>query len=129
MAYEWNLPRTANERLATQTAVGLETVLPDVIARMKIKNEPLAGIAQLTKVLADICGATNKVAPQAGPTEKFKIVIDLGGDKQDFDVKRPVVTIEAGAETGGSTEAPSEVSSLREGLSNLLTLQTEPEKA
>lgn len=119
MAIEWNAPKSVQQRLAIETAVGLEEVLPDVIARAKIKNEPLQGVAQLLKVLADIAGANANTRAPAAPTEKFKITINLGADTEVYEKTKPVVTI----------EQASEVPALAEGLGSLCSIQTEPEKA
>lgn len=119
MAEEWNAPKNSQQRLAIQTAVGLEEVLPDVIARAKVPNEPLQGVAQLVKVLADICGATANTRQPAAASEKFKIVINLGADTEVYD-KSKVVTIEH------SPGDPVEVQPQSQGLGALLSLRTEP---
>lgn len=118
LSLEWNAPKNAQQRLATEALVGLESVLPDVIARLKVKNEPLAGIAQLSKVIADIAGVggTNKAAAPA--TEKFQITINLGADQEVYDKSVPVTV-------DGNSALPPDTS----GLQSLLTLHTEPEKA
>ena len=123
MALEWNSPKNVNQRLAIQTAVGLETVLPDVIARAKVKNEPLQGVAQLVKVLADIAGAGGANKQPEPATEKFKITINLGADQEVYEKSRPVaVTVE---QTAIDDTLPDINGSIR----SLLSLQTEPEKA
>jgi hypothetical protein len=111
---EWNSPRTVTERLALEAAHGLETALPDVIARMSVKNEPLTSVVAAGQLLTKISGAGEQ-KQQAAPGEKFTIVIDLGGDKQVFEKTRPAV-IEGYA-----------VQSFAEGASTLLDLRTEPE--
>lgn len=123
MALDWNSPKNVNQRLAIQTAVGLETVLPDVIARAKVKNEPLQGVAQLVKVLADIAGAGGANKQPEPATEKFKITINLGADQEVYEKSRPVaVTVE---QTAIDDTLPDINGSIR----SLLSLQTEPEKA
>lgn len=113
----WNAPTNAQQRLANQAAVGLETVLPDVIMRAKVRNEPLQAIAQLLKVVGDIAGVgANK--PQAPPSEKFTITINLGADTEVYEKTKPVITVES---------AP-EIQPVSEGISALLALQPEPEK-
>lgn len=123
MSEEWNAPKSAQQRLAVQTAVGLEEVLPDVIARAKIKNEPLQGVAQLIKVLSDIAGASGNSRQQAPPTEKFKITINLGADTEIYNKSKPVITLEAGPQESD----PEEVQSQPSGFGELLSLQTDPE--
>jgi hypothetical protein len=124
MAEEWNAPKSAQQRLAIGAAVGLEEVLPDVIARAKVKNEPLQGVAQLVKVLADIAGANQSAGRQAAPArEQFKITINLGADQEVYNKTKPIITIEQPASD------PVEVQSQPEGLGSLLSLSPEPEKA
>lgn len=124
MAKHWNSPAAAQQRLAHQTAVGLEEVLPDVIARAKVKNEPLQGVAQLVKVLADIAGVSGNAKQSAAPVEKFKITINLGADTEVYDKTRPgpVINLESASDDNS-------VETIRTGLSSLLSIQTEPEKA
>ena len=123
-AKEWNAPRNAQERLANLTAVGLEEVLPTVIARTKVPNEPLTGVAQLVKVLADMCGATNQSKQHAAPTEKFKIVINLGADQEVHTKTKPILEVAADTAPGIPDHSVAEI---RSGLSSLLSLQTQPE--
>lgn len=123
MSEEWNAPKSAQQRLAVQTAVGLEEVLPDVIARAKIKNEPLQGVAQLIKVLSDIAGASGNSRQQAPPTEKFKITINLGADTEIYNKSKPVITLEAGPQESD----PEPVQPQSSGFGELLSLQTDPE--
>lgn len=120
MAEEWHGTTNSQQRLAMQTSIGLEEVLPDVIARAKVKNEPLQGVAQLVKVLAEICGAAGSNRQQAPASERFKITINLGADTEVFEKSKPVITVEA-------ESAPQQVQSQPQGFGSLLTLQTEPE--
>lgn len=123
LAEEWNAPKSAQQRLAIQTAVGLEEVLPDVIARAKIKNEPLQGVAQLVKVLADIAGANQTAGKQqAAPREQFKITINLGADQEVYNKTKPTIVLETNP---GADVAPEQHAT---GFGSLLSLQTDPEK-
>lgn len=79
-ATEWNKPTNINDRLALEAAVGLEIAMPSIISRMKVQNEPLQGIVQAAKVLTEIAGAGGSKDKAQGPQEKFKIVINLGGE-------------------------------------------------
>ena len=129
LALEWHGTKNAQQRLAVQTAVGLEEVLPTVIGRAKIANEPLQGVAQLVKVLADICGATaNARQATTGPTERFKITINLGADTEVYNKSKPVVVIENAAGPDAEASPGLEDQSFASGASALLALQTEPEK-
>lgn len=124
MSVEWNSPKSAQERLALQTAIGLESVLPEAISRVKIAQEPLTGIAQMVKVLADIAGANNHNKQPQAPGEKFTITINLGADKKEvYEKTRPTITVEA------APSSPEEIPTQSEGFGSLLTLQPEPEKA
>jgi len=117
-AAEWNSPRSIQQRLALEAAVALEGVLPDVVARMSAKTEPLSGVVEAGKLLTKVAGIGEKSAP--GPAgEKFTITIDLsggGGEKQTFEKTLPPV-IEA-----------FPVQPFAEGAAALLDLYTEPEK-
>jgi hypothetical protein len=130
LAIEWNAPKSAQDRLAVQTAVGLETVLPAAIARISIKNEPLAGVAQLVKVLADIAGA-NATAKQKGPPgEKFTITINIGEDKDEvYHKTKPVIEVhsDAAPAAGESEGEQPAVRALTEGAAALFSLQLKPE--
>jgi hypothetical protein len=129
MALDWNAPRNVQQRLAIQSAVGLETVLPDVIARAKVKNEPLAGVAQLVKVLMDMAGANSQNRQQAPAQEKFSITINLGADQEVYEKTKPVIQIDEADQLGQSAPFDDTLTSVRSGLSSLLAIQTEPEKA
>lgn len=125
LAEEWHAPKNSQQRLAIGAAVGLEEVLPDVIARAKIKNEPLQGVAQLVKVLADIAGANQSANRQAAPArEQFKITINLGADQEVYAKTKPVIILEAAQDP----DLPA-VQSQPQGFGSLLTLSPEPEKA
>ncbi len=127
LAEEWHAPKNVQQRLAIQTATGLEEVLPGVIARAKIKNEPLAGVAQLVKVLADICGANTSKNNAPATTEKFKITINLGADTEVYNKSKPSITVEHGVEAVPPSGSPSPIREIPEGLGNLLTLSPDPE--
>lgn len=122
LATEWNTPKNAHQRLAMSASVGLEAVLPDVIARAKITNEPLAGIAQLVKVIADIAGVGGANKAVAPPSEKFTITINLGADTEVLEKTRPVLDVTPGPFADSQPDVAS-------GLRSLLAIQTEPEKA
>lgn len=119
MEFDWNSPKNTQQRLATEAAVGLENVLPDLIARMKAKNEPLQGIAQLSKVLADIAGVGGANKAPAPATEKFNIVINLGGEQEVYQKTKPVIE--------ALPVANDPVAEVRGSIHSLLALQTEPE--
>ncbi len=123
-ANEWFGPKNSQQRLAIQASTGLEQVLPDAIARVSIKNEPLQGIAQLVKVLADIAGASGNTRQPSAPAERFKITINLGADTEVYNKSKPVFNLDI-EETGD----PSPVQPQSQGLGPILTLRTDPEKA
>lgn len=119
MAIDWNQPKNAQQRLALQAAVGLEKVLPTVIGRAEIKNEPLQAVAQLVKVLGDLAGANNQNKQAAAPSEKFTITINLGADTETYEKTKPVVEV--------ANDFDDPIQEVRSGIQSLLTLQTEPE--
>lgn len=122
LAEEWNAPKSATQRLAIQTAVGLEEVLPDVIARAKVRNEPLQGVAQLVKVLADIAGANQTAGKQqAAPREQFKITINLGADTEVYAKTKPTIVLETNPATDVAAEPHPQ------GFGSLLSLSPDPE--
>lgn len=79
---DWNTASNTQKRLALEAAIYLEDGLPNVAARMNKPTEPLADVVALVKVLAEIAGTIGaKAANQPNaPTEKFKIIINLGAD-------------------------------------------------
>ncbi len=80
---DWNTAANTHKRLALEAAIALEDALPTVAARASKTNEPLADVVSLVKVLAEIAGSIGTKAGQQpqGPTEKFKIIINLGADQ------------------------------------------------
>ena len=116
-ADDWNAPKNAQQRLASEAIVGLESVLPDLIARMKVQNEPLAGVAQVAKIVADIAGVGGTNKAPAPTSEKFSITINLGADQEIYEKSKPVIDV---------TVDP--VEAVRGGIQSLLEIQTEPEK-
>lgn len=121
LALEWNAPKASSERLAVGASVGLESVLPAAIARVKNPHEPIAGVAQLIKVLGEFAGVGTQNKQQAPAGERFKITINLGADTEVYHKTKPVFT------AGITSATPSEVPEDTSGFGNLLTLQTEPE--
>lgn len=91
---EWNSPQGVKKRLALESAIGIEDALPTLVARLGKTSEPLAAVVPLLKVLAEISGAvgnSNRQDSQVG--EKFKIVINLGGDTQNFEKERNPIEV------------------------------------
>lgn len=119
---DWNGTKNQQQRLALLTSVGIENLMPHLLARAQITHEPLTGIAQLLKVLVDIAGLNNqnKAAPVA--TEKFKITINLGADTEVVEKTRPLITVDPDGPDPNSLQA------IQGSIRSLLTLQTEPEK-
>lgn len=103
---DWNRPNNVNQRLALESAVGIESVLPTLIARAGKADEPLPGVVQLLKVLSEIAGTTgnaNSRTPDAAG-EKFKIVINLGADTFSAEKTANPVTVQSLSE-GPSPDA------------------------
>lgn len=107
---DWNRADNIQRRLALEAAIALEDALPNVAARAHKPNEDLADIVQLVKVLAEIAGTIgNKAAAQpVGPSEKFKIIINLGADN----VIRREATVEP-KEIRSDAEGPSSIRSVQ----------------
>lgn len=76
---EWHDIKSTPQRLVLKTAAVLEDSLLVVGARLSNKTEPLASVAQMTKVYADITGL-NKQATSNAPQERVSISIDFGAD-------------------------------------------------
>jgi hypothetical protein len=139
-AREWNSPRSINERLALESAVALEGAIPDIAARMGVKNEPLTGVVEAGKLLAKIAGAGEQRQQQA-PGEKFTITINLGGETQVYEKTRPALDLTAEIQSvserssllptiqpfpAGPSPEPT-IQPFPAGTNSLLDLQTEPD--
>jgi hypothetical protein len=78
----WAGANSIQKRLALEAAISSEAAMPALAARLQNKNEPLGEIVALMKLFAEMAGVIgNKTA--AGPQtfgERFKIIINLGGD-------------------------------------------------
>jgi hypothetical protein len=96
MTTEWNTAANTPKRLALEALIALEDKLPDVVARLGTKTEPLSSVVQLAAFLAKI-GGLGEQAQTATPGEKFKITINLGADVEKFEKeRRPVIQIDTG---------------------------------
>ncbi len=79
---DWNSAANTQKRLSLEAAIALEDALPTVAARASKPMEPLADVVQLVKVLAEIAGSIgNKAVQTQGPSERFKIEINIGAEK------------------------------------------------
>lgn len=91
---EWNSPQSTNKRLAMEAAIALEDALPNVAARMSKNDEPLSGVVEVAKLFAKMSGVGEDKTPQA-PSEKFKIIINLGEDTINLEKQRaPLIKVE-----------------------------------
>jgi hypothetical protein len=57
--------------------------MPSLAARLQSKTEPLGEIVMLMKLFSEIAGVTGSRVANAGPQsfgERFKIIINLGGE-------------------------------------------------
>lgn len=83
--FEWNKPQSINKRIALESAVGIEAVLPTIVARCASTGETLPNVVAALKVLAELSGSIgNQNRAQEAPREQFKITINLGADTQSF---------------------------------------------
>lgn len=106
-ALEWNAPQNTKRRLALESAIAIEDSLPDVVARMRVKNEPLTGVVALLKVLGEIAGVAGQGQAQQPQAvgEKFKITINLGGDVTQREATPNLVQVQSLSEREGEGSA------------------------
>jgi hypothetical protein len=79
----WQGANSIQKRLVLEAAIASEAAMPMLAARLQSKAEPLADIVALMKLFSEIAGVTGTKAAQAGPQsagERFKIIINLGGE-------------------------------------------------
>jgi hypothetical protein len=79
----WSGANSIQKRLMLEAAIAVEASMPTVAARMSSKTEPLGEIVMLMKLFAEMAGVVGTKSAQAGPAsfgERFKIVINLGGE-------------------------------------------------
>jgi hypothetical protein len=105
---EWNSPQSTQKRLAMEAAIALEEAMPVIAARMHKSTESLRDIVEVSKLFAKMAGVGETSATNA-PTEKFSVVINLGGDKQVFEKSHQLTVISEPDTPGllieGSTDA------------------------
>ena len=90
MTAEWNAIGNTQKRLALEAAIGLEDALPEVIRRLNSRPaEPLPAVVELAKLLAKMAGIGESTQANA-PTEKFKIVFNLGADVTTFEKTKTI---------------------------------------
>ena len=79
----WTGANSIQKRLALEAAISTEAAMPVLAARLQSKTEPLADVVALMKLFAEIAGVIGAKAAAGGPTtsgERFKIIINLGGE-------------------------------------------------
>ena len=86
---DWNSSKSMPQRLALEAQVLVEDVMPDIGARMKVKNEPLTGVVSALSAITKIAGIGENKAPQAAG-EKFTITINLGADTLKYEKSRQI---------------------------------------
>lgn len=80
MLKEWESVKNSPARLQLRALLGFEQGLPAMCARLSDDKEPLANVAQMAKVIADVAGASRPEQKQHAPGERITIQIDLGAD-------------------------------------------------
>lgn len=102
---DWNTAGNTQKRLALEAAIYLEDGLPNVAARMGKATEPLADVVSLVKVLAEIAGTIGAKAIHApvAPSERFKIIINLGADTFQRDAAVPPL-VQVNPEPSGNND-------------------------
>jgi hypothetical protein len=93
MTIEWNSIDNTQKRLAIEAAIALEDAMPILAARMHKPTELLTGVVELAKLFAKVAGVGEAASHSTAPTEKFKIVINLGSDTQQFDKSHPTIVV------------------------------------
>jgi hypothetical protein len=79
----WTGANSIQKRLMLEAAIATEEAMPYVAARMQSKTEPLEAIVPLMKLFAEMAGVIGTKSALTGPAtfgERFKIVINLGGE-------------------------------------------------
>lgn len=91
---EWESAISTNKRIALQAGAALEQILPRIAGRAVSRTESLPAVTETAKLLAKLSGAGEERRTEIS-SEKFKIIINLGADKQVFDetVVKPVIDI------------------------------------
>jgi hypothetical protein len=89
---EWNSPQSTQKRLAMEAAIALEDAMPVIAARMHKTTESMRDLVEVAKLFAKMAGV-GETTQQSSPSEKFSVVINLGGDKQVFDKSRQLTVI------------------------------------
>jgi hypothetical protein len=112
---EWNSPQSTQKRLAMEAAIALEDAMPVMAARMHKSTESMRDLVEVAKLFAKMAGVGEGTVSTA-PSEKFSVVINLGGDKQVFDKSRQL-TVQTGQDTPsllieGSPDARAEDTAL-----------------
>ncbi len=103
----WHSATNTQRRLATEAAMALEEVLPEVTARLKLKSEPLPAVVEGVKTLGKLAGV-GETKNGVGAGEKISILIDLGEDKK--------VAIEATASVSTEVQPITEGQSVQTAL-------------
>jgi hypothetical protein len=89
MTAEWNAIGNTKQRLALESALALEDALPTLAAHLGKTRDPTPAVIELAKLFAKMSGVGEN-AQQNAPTEKFKIVINLGADTVAFDKTKTI---------------------------------------
>ena len=103
---DWHSAANTHKRLALEAAIALEDALPMVAARAHKTTEPLGEVVALVKTLAEIAGSIgNKGTNQLqGPSDKFKIIINLGADTIQREASATPIQISAVDERTGNSQ-------------------------
>lgn len=93
---DWNAAGTTHERLKIEAAITLEAGLKHIGARMVKDDEDLGKAVEAAKLLANIAGV-GKEKNDAGPSDKFSIVINIGEKKFTKEITSEVRPVSEGA--------------------------------
>lgn len=98
----WSGANSIQKRLALGAAIASEAALPDLAARLSNKGEPLGEVVALLKLFAEMAGVigTKAAAGQQSYGERFKIVINLGGEQFEKEASSSMTVIEQAPANG-----------------------------
>jgi hypothetical protein len=89
MTAEWNAIGNTKQRLALESAIALEDAMPVLGASLSKAKDPTPAVIELAKLFAKMAGLGESTQANA-PTEKFKIVINLGADVTAFEKTKTI---------------------------------------
>jgi hypothetical protein len=96
----WTGANSIQKRLMLEAAIASENAMPDLAARLSSRTEPLGEQVALFKLFAEMAGVIGSKSALGGPQsfgERFKIVINLGGEQFEKEASPSMKVIEQAA--------------------------------